>query len=37
MVTKEDCIFSVEKLQCFEKDILRMICSPIRDVIKKFR
>ncbi|GAE87642.1 stage III sporulation protein AA [Acetivibrio straminisolvens] len=35
MVTKEDCIFSVEKLQCFEKDILRMICSPIRDVIKK--
>jgi len=35
MVTKEDFVFSVEKVQNFEKDILRMISPQVRDVLKK--
>ncbi|HOM03079.1 MAG TPA: stage III sporulation protein AA [Acetivibrio sp.] len=35
MAAKEDFVFNVEKVQSFEKDILRMICPPIRDVLKR--
>lgn len=35
MVTKENLIFSVEDVQSFERDILKMLCPQIRDVIKK--
>ncbi|HHV28595.1 stage III sporulation protein AA [Acetivibrio mesophilus] len=35
MVTKENWVFSVEEVQSFEKDILRMICPQIREVLKR--